>query len=451
MWKQMKNQKETLFEIFIVYKLWLAVFAVWLTIVLGTLAVLKIYSNFQFSSIFWFAYIAINMVMSSVLTSSMFFIIKNVLYKKNIKFEKIYNLGKKSHHILHDLSFPLKGLQQEIATFDQETSGKYVSVPSVKLNYISASVRRLQFILNDLVHKHPKNNNSKWITRPHHFIDELVHEYELSKTLSRIIFERRYLTSPTTIGIDVPLQPFMRAVNNLIINAIQATNYQGKIILSTEIFGSYLKLSVHDNGCGISKGHIKFIQQQDYSPPSIYQTLENRLNHPKKTSKTGLGLSFVKEFITTQGGFFYIDSTLHIGCCASMFLPLKTNQQIFSCVMKGKQENLFILLTTGKSSSRWKKLCLKAGYHNISCYTSSQSFKNSSNYYRHRPSTTIVLSTECFSSTAEAINEAHQLKKDGFVFVVLILEDTSNHMNMLHAFGQRIEICTNLVEEWSVF
>jgi signal transduction histidine kinase len=82
-----------------------------------------------------------------------------------------------------------------------------------------------------------------------------------------------------------------RALGNLLLNAIEAAPVHSTILISAELEGDKLKLTVHDEGSG--------------PPPEI----RNHLFEPFVTGRpegTGLGLSLVREIANAHGGSAHI-------------------------------------------------------------------------------------------------------------------------------------------------
>lgn len=96
-------------------------------------------------------------------------------------------------------------------------------------------------------------------------------------------------TSATGTGIIWPLDPssIRRALDNLVLNAMQAMPGGGAIVLSAEVEGDLLRLRVSDDG------------------PGLPDAVRRNLFEPFVTGRadgTGLGLSIVREIAAAHGG-----------------------------------------------------------------------------------------------------------------------------------------------------
>lgn len=114
---------------------------------------------------------------------------------------------------------------------------------------------------------------------------------------------------------------FEAALLNLIVNARDALPNGGQISLSTENVtlqdrqigvlpaGDYFKITVSDNGVGMSEDVMKRALEPFFTTKAIGKG-------------TGLGLSQVYGFMTQSGGDIVLHSTLDIGTRICMYLPI---------------------------------------------------------------------------------------------------------------------------------
>jgi two-component system nitrogen regulation sensor histidine kinase NtrY len=121
------------------------------------------------------------------------------------------------------------------------------------------------------------------------------------------------------IGINYPAPagPFyitadrdqiLRCFNNLLKNAIEATQHQkpGIIDIKYTVNDKNILLSITDNGDGIPEG----MREKIFEP-----------NFTTKSSGTGLGLAFVKNSIENADGKVWFETTPGIGTTFYLSLP----------------------------------------------------------------------------------------------------------------------------------
>ena len=107
---------------------------------------------------------------------------------------------------------------------------------------------------------------------------------------------------------------------NMLDNALKYSSYQPTITIQAEKENDLIKLSVEDNGSGISPEHLKYIFDRFYRIPT--QDRHNVKGH-------GLGLSYVKEIVKLHGGSISAKSTLGKGSQFIIKLPAITKPPLF--------------------------------------------------------------------------------------------------------------------------
>ena len=117
-------------------------------------------------------------------------------------------------------------------------------------------------------------------------------------------------------GAEIYADPNMlkTIMRNLLSNAIKFSFRGGKISTSFEIEGNYYKVSVHDNGTGISIEN----QVRLWNLAGQHTT-----RGTEDESGTGLGLLFCKEFVEAHDGKIWVESEEGKGSTFSFKLPVK--------------------------------------------------------------------------------------------------------------------------------
>ncbi|PLW98120.1 MAG: hypothetical protein C0593_06485 [Marinilabiliales bacterium] len=105
---------------------------------------------------------------------------------------------------------------------------------------------------------------------------------------------------------------------NLISNAIKFTNPHGEIILNAKKEGDFTRISITDNGVGISEENLEKIFSID---------VRSSTKGTEEESGTGLGLLVVKEFVETNGGTIQVSSTPGKGSEFSFTVPSKMSEE----------------------------------------------------------------------------------------------------------------------------
>lgn len=117
-------------------------------------------------------------------------------------------------------------------------------------------------------------------------------------------------------------QMFEQVMMNLLVNARDAISHKGLITIATNsvsitneylaghpdaLVGSFVCISVSDNGCGISQKDL----------PRIFEPFFSS----KEKKGTGLGLCVTKEIVRRNGGWIEVKTRLRHGSTFSVFLP----------------------------------------------------------------------------------------------------------------------------------
>lgn len=136
----------------------------------------------------------------------------------------------------------------------------------------------------------------------------------LDSTLNVVRNEVKYKAEVIKNYADLPRVKCLAAqINqvfmNLIVNAAQAIQEKGRIVLQTELRNGWVVVSVSDTGCGMS------------------EDVKNRIFEPFYTTKpvgqgTGLGLSLSYSIVQKHGGRIEVESTPGVGTTFSVHLPL---------------------------------------------------------------------------------------------------------------------------------
>jgi len=126
----------------------------------------------------------------------------------------------------------------------------------------------------------------------------------------------------TKLAADIPLMladynQLQQVILNIITNAQQAiteTRRKGKIAVTTEVVEDYVRVSIADNGPGISADNITKIFDPFFTTKPA-------------GSGSGLGLSVCHGIITEHGGNIYPESTPGKGTTFIIELPIATGEQ----------------------------------------------------------------------------------------------------------------------------
>jgi hypothetical protein len=105
---------------------------------------------------------------------------------------------------------------------------------------------------------------------------------------------------------------FQKVLVNLVLNANEAMNNQGKIYVTTAQNNGWVTLSVADEGCGMSR---EFIERSLFKP---FQTT--------KSHGLGIGLFHCKNIVEAHQGRIEVESEAGKGSLFRILLPVKDDK-----------------------------------------------------------------------------------------------------------------------------
>ena len=137
-------------------------------------------------------------------------------------------------------------------------------------------------------------------------------------------------------AVNIDRKMFKTALRNLVLNARDAMPTGGKIRVETKAVrhtqledrslvtrlqpGEYIRLSVHDDGPGVSADIVQQIFDPFYTTKPI-------------GSGTGLGLSLILGFMQQSGGTVAVQTDADQGSIFHLYFPAKTSNENLSLTM----------------------------------------------------------------------------------------------------------------------
>ncbi len=210
--------------------------------------------------------------------------------------------------IVHDMRSPLLALQLSIdVACDASTRG------SADLNDILRTAQQSTLFLVDMVTQIldlSRLEAGAWVVEKQ--------PCDLVKLAGAAIDHCRYLStnktvelhSPKTLVYECDGNLIQRIIGNLVSNALKFTPAKGRVNVSVRAFRGIVRITVQDNGPGISKENQERIFDK-------FVQIEN--SHRRKGY--GLGLAFVKMAAEAHGGKAGVQSTLGEGSAFWVDLP----------------------------------------------------------------------------------------------------------------------------------
>jgi two-component system heavy metal sensor histidine kinase CusS len=217
-----------------------------------------------------------------------------------------------SADIAHELRTPINNIQGEVevALGLERNPEEYREVMVSVLEETSRLSKIIEGLLFLTKMEHSTLEQKRDAVRVREEVDNILNYYEASATEEGITIENN-ISYEILLTVEKTL--FQRALTNLLSNAINYSSKGCKIILSSEVVESFIKISVCDNGMGISDAELPHVFKQFY-----------RVDPSRKTTKLGgfgLGLAIVKSIMSLHKGKISIESESSIGTKVHLYFP----------------------------------------------------------------------------------------------------------------------------------
>jgi two-component system heavy metal sensor histidine kinase CusS len=227
--------------------------------------------------------------------------------------ESFARLSRFSADIAHELRTPVNNMrgEAEVALARARTAEEYMEVVA---SCLEESVR-LSELIESLLFLARSESPGDHLKRTQEDIGRLLadlHDYyeataaEIGVTLS---------VSPEDGGIvaNVDRTLLLRAVGNLISNALAHCSAGGRVSLSAQRQDKQISIEVRDTGTGISASALPHVFDRFFRADPA---------RSRNSGSVGLGLAIVQQIAFLHGGQVKIDSTLGVGTTVSILLPM---------------------------------------------------------------------------------------------------------------------------------
>lgn len=230
--------------------------------------------------------------------------------------EELRHVNEEKNHFLgmtaHDLKSPLNGVLGLITLIKNETSLNEKQAEYLK--YIEDSCLNMKNLIMNLLDINRIEQGLTMIAPEYVNLSDLLTHYTRSlgeharkKNISLLVENRAgaipLYTDPSALG---------RVLENLLSNAIKFSPVNTAVVVRAEYDGSHVSLRVTDEGPGI--------RQEDM--PRLFGKFQKLSARPTGgESSTGLGLSIVKELVTTLQGTISVTSEAGKGAAFTVEIP----------------------------------------------------------------------------------------------------------------------------------
>jgi signal transduction histidine kinase len=150
-----------------------------------------------------------------------------------------------------------------------------------------------------------------------------IETVNLSHEVSQIIENKKILFNGEDVHITNTIDPSFlvkadrlrleELLTNILENSVKYCREEGcKITITAEHLKEFIKISIQDNGIGMTDEHVARIFDEFYKADSVRHDVQG----------TGLGMSICKRIVEKQGGTIWVESPgLNLGTIVSFTLP----------------------------------------------------------------------------------------------------------------------------------
>jgi len=215
--------------------------------------------------------------------------------------------------IAHDLKSPFNSIMgfSELL-IDQINAKDYDGIEEYAKIIGQSSQRAMDLLINLLEWARAQTGRMEFNPQVFDLVDLIGENLKLFYVIAsqKEITINKVLPDKITVFADKPM--IATVLRNLISNAIKFTKQSGEITIFAERFAQETRVSVSDNGIGISSERLKKLFCIDQS--------ESTRGTNNETG-TGLGLILCKEFVEKHGGKIWVESEIGKGSTFFFEIP----------------------------------------------------------------------------------------------------------------------------------
>lgn len=202
--------------------------------------------------------------------------------------------------LTHEIKNPLavcKGYLDMIDINKQEKAEKYISI-------MKQEVDRSLNIISDFV-EYNKIKVKKEQIDLNCLLDDVYDSFKILVNNKKVKLEYKD-RDDEEIYFEGDYERLKQVLVNLLKNALEATEENGRIGIYSNIYKKYLEIIIKDNGIGMSKETLEKIKEMFYTT---------------KQNGTGLGVALSNEIIKSHNGELIFESETNKGTTATIRLP----------------------------------------------------------------------------------------------------------------------------------
>ncbi len=216
--------------------------------------------------------------------------------------ERLESLGNMVASLAHQVRTPLSAAFLYVSSLEKRTSKQELSFQLIE--NVKHCLHSLEETVNDML----SFAKGEWQLNDVITVEKLIEDIrnDVKHEFGNNLIELNESVSADKPTVSINYIAFWGALKNVIHNAIQASEYDTKVLIEIKTEGKEVVFSVHDKGKGIS------------------DELKKKIFEPFFTTKaggTGLGLAVVKSIVEAHRGKVEVRDEVPQGLCVDIRIP----------------------------------------------------------------------------------------------------------------------------------
>lgn len=303
---------------------------------------------------FWYstwAYVIYVVLLLALLVSGYFYLLRKErqkihLLQKDMESDKNKQINDMKLRFLtnfgHELNIPLSLIISPLELLVKEYESDTALVNKLKI--MQRNAIRLQNQVNQLLDLNKSDVNKLHLNMMESdviaFINSICSSFTLLSEKEKIAFT--FSSGIPSLQMSFDKDKLGKVMMNLLSNAFKFTDADGKVNVSMNLIHEkglpdLLEIKVSDTGIGI----------KDEDKEKIFERFYQVDRSEVKTSGSGVGLSFVRDYVTLHGGTVKVSDNSPVGSVFVIQLPLQTPK---SRPLEEKDEDEVVVVRTQKGN-----------------------------------------------------------------------------------------------------
>ena len=218
--------------------------------------------------------------------------------------------------ISHELKTPLVPIQGYVKMLKEERFGNLDEIQKEKLGIVDSNSTALSKLIQNMLDYQKLSSGSMEMKKEENNIEKIVND-----SFASLDSEFKQKEVERTVSIEGNIEficdakRISQVLTALLDNSLKAIQPKlGKINVSVSQLENIVTISVHDNGCGISKEEIVKVFSKFYQVD---------MSNTREKGGVGLGLSICQKIIDAHDGKIWIESELGKETTINFTLPRK--------------------------------------------------------------------------------------------------------------------------------